>query len=385
MTRAILTLNAGSSSLKFGIYAAASEPNLLADGMVENIGRQALLHVEPVGAEAKRHEIGTVDHAGALDAILKANADLLSGLDIDGVGHRIVHGGMDHIEPAVLDEAALDALAALTPFAPLHQPHNLAGVKAARQAFPDAMQVGCFDTAFHRGHDFVNDTFGLPRRYYDKGVRRYGFHGLSYAYMTGHLREIDPDLAKGRVVIAHLGNGASMCAVHNGRSVASTMGFSALDGLAMGTRCGQLDPGVVLYMLQHEGMDAEAIEQLLYRDSGLKGLSGISNDMRILLASDDPHAAQAIDYYVHRVRRELGAMAACLDGLDGVVFCGGVGENATVIRERICQDMEWLGISIDKAANDKNAPEFGTGAVRVMTIATDEERVIARAVVSALD
>ena len=241
----------------------------------------------------------------------------------------------------------------------------------------DAVQVACFDTAFHRGHPFVNDTFALPRRFYEKGVRRYGFHGLSYDYISGDLARRLPEAT--RVVVAHLGNGASMCALRDGRSVASTMGFSALDGLPMGTRSGQLDPGVVLYLMEQEGMTAEEISDLLYKESGLKGMSGISNDMRELEASDDPRAAEAIDYFTFRIRRELGALAAVLGGLDAVVFCGGIGENSAMIRHRVCDGMGWLGITLDAAANRENAPVISSGAVRVMVIPTDEEIVIARA------
>jgi acetate kinase len=273
----------------------------------------------------------------------------------------------------------------LEPLAPLHQPHNLAAVRAARNAFPDAVQIACFDTAFHRAHPWVNDTFALPREWYDRGVRRYGFHGLSYEYVSGEIARIAPELQHGRAVIAHLGNGASMCAVRDGRSVASTMGFTALDGLPMGTRCGQLDPGVLLYMMDHEKMTSGELTELLYRKSGLKGLSGMTNDMRELEASDRPEAAEAIDYFVFRIRRELGAMAASQGGIDALVFCGGIGENSALVRRKVCEGMEWLGIAIDETANARNALELGTGKTRVMVIPTDEERVIARAVNAALN
>lgn len=376
---AILTLNAGSSSLKYGVYLNGSEPDLLQVGQVENLGPLARLEIQ----DGATIEIGPADHAVALRAILDAVAPVLKGLRVAGVGHRIVHGGKAFGPPAVLSNDVMSQLEALIPLAPLHQPHNLATVRAAQAAFPGAVQIGCFDTGFHRGHPFVNDTFGLPRKFYDQGVRRYGFHGLSYDYITGVLAEDWPALAEGRTVICHLGNGASMCAVRHGRSIGSSMGFSALDGLPMGTRCGQLDPGVLLYMLD-QGMTSEQVADMLYKDSGLKGLSEISHDMRTLLASNDPRAAQAIDYYVFRIRRELGAMAAVLGGLDGVVFCGGIGENAAPIRARVINGMGFLGLELDAAANDAGAVSIGAGPAKVLVIRTDEERVSARAVAEAL-
>ncbi|MDF1715923.1 MAG: acetate/propionate family kinase [Antarcticimicrobium sp.] len=376
----ILTLNAGSSSIKFGVHETGDEPPLLASGQVENLGPLARLTVK--GEPAR--EIGPADHAVALRAILQALAPVLEGREVRGVGHRIVHGGKSFGDPVRLTAEVIDQLRTLEPLAPLHQPHNLAAVDAAQVAFPEALQLGCFDTAFHRGHPFVNDAFALPRRFYEQGVRRYGFHGLSYDYITSCLRKDWPDLAKGRVVVAHLGNGASMCAIRDGHSVGSTMGFSALDGLPMGTRCGQLDPGVLLYLMG-QGMGAAEIERILYHDSGLKGLSEISHDMRTLLGSDDPRAAEAVDYYVFRIRRELGAMAAVLGGLDGVVFTGGIGEHAAPIRARVIEGMEFLGLGLDAGANDKDATQIGTGPVEVLVIPTDEERVIARAVSRALE
>ena len=364
---AILTLNAGSSSIKFGVYAAAAEPGRLGAGQVENLGPDARLSVEGGTVTA----LGQTDHAAAVRAILGVIAPMLKGRDVACVGHRIVHGGADYGAPVELTPDVLSRLNALIPLAPLHQPHNLAAVDAARTAFPVARQVGCFDTAFHKGHPFVNDAFGLPRKYYDAGVRR-------YEYLCSVLGRDYPELARGRVVIAHLGNGASMCAVQGGRSVGSTMGFSALDGLPMGTRCGQLDPGVMLYFLD-QGMSRDEIEHMLYKESGLKGLSGISHDMRTLLASEDPKAAEAIDYYVFRIQRELGAMAAVLGGLDGVVFSGGVGENAAPVRSRVIDGLGFLGLAIDDGANESNGPSVGTGAAKILIIRTDEEQVIARA------
>ncbi len=380
---AILTLNAGSSSVKFSVYAKNGVLEERASGQVESLGADASLIIKHDGGKDVR-SIGAADHAGALAAILDAIGPLLGGRAVDGVGHRIVHGGVDYAAPVLLSDAVIAKLETLSPLAPLHQPYNLAGVAAARQAFPNAVQVGCFDTAFHRAHPWVNDTFALPRKYFDQGVRRYGFHGLSYQYVAERLRRDHPELAAGRVVVAHLGNGASMCAMKDGVSVGSTMGFSALDGLPMGSRCGQLDPGVILYFLS-QGMTPDEISRLLYTDSGLKGLSGISHDMRTLLASDAPEAAEAIDYYVFRIRRELGAMSAVLGGLDALVFCGGVGEHAAPIRARALSGMGYLGLELDGAANARNGPVISAGPVAALVIPTDEERVIAEATVAHLD
>ncbi len=377
----ILTLNAGSSSIKFAVYQGAGEPELLQAGQVENLGPVARLVLR--GKPGQGSDIGPADHATAVPAILQALKPVLKGRDVTGVGHRIVHGGKTFGAPVRLSRETVRQLEAFVPLAPLHQPHNLAAMRAAQAAFPDAVQVGCFDTSFHKGHPFVNDTFGLPRRFYDQGVRRYGFHGLSYDYITSCLRRDWPDLAAGRVVIAHLGNGASMCAVDDTRSIGSTMGFSALDGLPMGSRCGQLDPGVLIYLM-NQGLGVDEITRILYHESGLKGLSELSHDMRVLLKSDDPKAREAIDYYVFRIRRELGGMAAVLGGLDGVVFCGGVGENADVIRARVVEGLGFLGLKLDARANARGDTDIGAGKARVLVIRTDEEQVIARAVAKEL-
>lgn len=379
MSDTILTLNAGSSSIKFSIYSAADEPIQRVRGQVENLGPTARLIIEEAGEEEREIELGAANHMSALRAVLEHSRTFLTDTPISGIGHRIAHGGIDFTHPVELTDTALAKLQVLAPLAPLHQPHNLKVVAAAKEAFPDAKQIGCFDTSFHRGHPWVNDTFGLPRKYYEKGVRRYGFHGLSYDYITSELAHLEPELSKGRVVIAHLGNGASMCAVKSGSSVASTMGFSALDGLPMGTRCGQLDPGVLLYLMDQENMSANQISDLLYKESGLKGLSGMSNDMRELTASEKPEAKQALDYYAFRVRRELGAMIAVLGGIDAFIFCGGIGENSAPMRAQICEGMEWIGIEIDSPKNAANAFDIGKAKTRVLVIPTDEERVIARA------
>ena len=375
----ILTLNAGSSSIKFGLYEPAQEPNEIVSGQVSNLGPAARLAVDLPGQPRVNVELGAADHGVALQAILSHARGMIGERNVCGVGHRVAHGGIDFESPEVLDEPVLAKLRALAPLAPLHQPHNLAAIDAARRIFPDALQIGCFDTAFHRGHPWVNDTFALPRRYYDQGVRRYGFHGLSYEYVSGALQTVAPEIADGRVVIAHLGNGASMCAIRDGQSIASTMGFSALDGLPMGTRCGQLDPGVLLYLMDHEQLSASQITDLLYRESGLKGLSGLSNDMRELEASDAPEAAQAIDYFVFRIQREVGAMCAVLGGIDALVFCGGIGENSSHVRTRVCSGMDWIGVSLDETRNAANQPRISTGSTMVLVVKTDEERIIARA------
>jgi acetate kinase len=315
-----------------------------------------------------------------MSAVLAALQAALGPLAPLAVGHRVVHGGVDFTGPVLIDDDTLVALRRLVPLAPLHQPHNIAGIVAARTAFPSALQVACFDTAFHRSQPFVNDTFALPRELYREGVRRYGFHGLSYEHVMRALERLAPHHAHGRLVVAHLGNGASMCAVSGGRSVASTMGFTALDGLPMGTRCGQLDPGVLLYLMGEKGLSASDIEDLLYRRSGLLGLSGISHDMRRLLASTEPAAREAIDYFVFRVRRELGAMIAVLSGLDAVVFCGGIGEHAVEIRERILRGFEWIGIELDESRNRAGETVISSerSRVRAMVVPTDEEATIAR-------
>ncbi len=385
MNATILTLNAGSSSIKFSIYTLEAEPVEQARGQVESLGPAARLQMRRTGGEKTTVDIGAADHMTALNAIFAHGEVFLRGGPVVGVGHRITHGGPDFTKPAPLDEQALEKLQALKPLAPLHQPHNLKGVDAAKTAFPDALQVGCFDTSFHRSQSWVNQTFGLPRRYFEQGVQRYGFHGLSYDYITGELRRIAPEIARGRVVIAHLGNGASMCAVRDGRSVASSMGFSALDGLCMGTRCGQLDPGVMLYLMDQEGMSAGAISDLLYKESGLLGLSGLSNDMRELTTAKSPEAEQALAYYALRVRRELGALTALLGGLDAFVLSGGVGENSAPMRTMICEDMAWLGLAIDDAKNRENALNIESGPLPVMVVPTDEERVIARALAAQLN
>ncbi len=375
----ILTLNAGSSSIKYSLYAQDhDEPNELINGQVENLGPAARLSMT-MNAKETIHDIGAADHALAVKAILHSLQPHLQGQTVIGVGHRVVHGGAEFDQPVVLNKDVIERLTALTPLAPLHQPNNLACIHAAIATFPEAVQIACFDTAFHRGQPWVNDTFAIPKRFYDKGVRRYGFHGLSYDYISNTLDQSYPAISESKIIVAHLGNGASMCAIDKGKSVGSTMGFSALDGLPMGTRCGQLDPGVLLYFMD-QGRSSAEISRILYKESGMKGLSGMSSDMRELLASEQPDAKRAIDYYVFRIQREIGAMAAILGGLNAVIFCGGIGENAVEIRSRIIENLSFLGLKIDHNNNAKNQTEIHAGEVPILVIPTDEERVIARAV-----
>ncbi|MEM9249358.1 MAG: acetate/propionate family kinase [Pseudomonadota bacterium] len=384
MTRAVLTLNAGSSSLKVALFPETGDAPL-ASGQADRIGPDGTLQLKtaagaaiPPGAEGSE-DIGT--HASALTAIITRLRAHVPALELLAVGHRVVHGGIDYDTPVVVTPDVLEDLDALAPFAPLHQPHNLAGIRAAGEAFAGVPQVACFDTAFHRAHPWVNDTFALPRALYDEGVRRYGFHGLSYDYITGALRGVAPDLAEGRVVVAHLGNGASMCGIRAGRSIASTMGFSALDGLPMGTRSGQVDPGVLLYLMEQKSMRPAEISDLLYKQSGLLGLSGLSNDMRTLEGAGTQEAEEAIAYFVFRCQRELGALAAALGGIDALVFCGGIGEHSERIRAEVCAGLGWMGIEVDPARNAAHATVISTdqAGTAVMVIPTNEELVIARA------
>jgi acetate kinase len=384
MADAILTLNAGSSSLKFSLFEAAGGALArIADGEIEGIG-QAPRFTARAGAQVlvdRRWEGGAaLGHETFLAELLDWVGGRLGADRLIAVGHRIVHGGPDFQAPVRLDAATLAKLDALVPLAPLHQPHNLAAVRAAAEARPDVLQVGAFDTAFHHGHAPVVDRFGLPREWEARGVRRYGFHGLSYEYIAGRMAELDPVLAGGRMIVAHLGAGASLCAIEAGRSRDTTMGFTALDGLVMGTRSGSLDPGVILYLLQSHGFDAAALEDLLYRRSGLLGVSGISADMRTLLASADPHAAEAVELFVFRVVREIGALAASMGGVDGLVFTAGIGERSPPIRAAVCAQLAWLGLAVDPALNAAGGGRVSpSGAARpVWAIATDEESVIAR-------
>src|SRR5262245_49503291 len=381
----VLVLNAGSSSLKFCVYrTAASDPwPLEARGQIEGIGTSArfsakdgagtVLHDERPGDSVR-------DMAAALDALAKWLRSRFHGAKVLGVGHRVVHGGPRYEAPALVTPALMNELKSLTPLAPLPQPYNLAAIDAVSQRLPDVPQVACFDTSFHRGHQAVVDLVPLPADIRAKGVQRYGFHGLSYEYIASVLPRVAPEIAAGRVIVAHLGSGASLCAMKNGLSVDSSLGFTALDGLCMGTRPGALDPGVTLHLFQGLGLSAKEVETLLYKKSGLLGISGISNDMRDLLGKSDLNAKLAVDYFVYRVAKEIGALTAVLGGIDGLVFTAGIGENSAEIRQRICEASSWLGIELDAAANSRKGPRISTPASRVSAwmIPTNEELMIAR-------
>jgi acetate kinase len=320
-------------------------------------------------------------HQGAIEFLFAWGRDgVLGGHQVAAVGHRVVHGGLKFLRPALVTAEVLADLEAFIPLAPLHQPHNLAAVRAVAAHAPQLPQVACFDTSFHRTQPCVAQAFALPPCYTEEGVGRYGFHGLSYEYIASALPGIDARAAAGRTVVAHLGNGASMCALNAGKSVASTMGFTALDGLPMGTRCGAIDPGVLLYLMDRHHMDARALQELLYHESGLLGVSGVSSDMRALLASPDPRAAAAVDLFVYRIGRELGSLAAALGGLDALVFTAGIGENAAPVRARVCQDAAWLGVELDEAANQAGSPRISTASSRVTAwvVPTNEELMIAQ-------
>lgn len=382
---AIGVLNAGSSSIKFSLFVQGEGDLALAlRGQVEAIhtaprfvaknaaGETVATHAWPDGTR--------LGHEGALEHIVAFLRGDAGGLRLAGIGHRVVHGGMKYAQPVRVDSQLLADLAEFVPLAPLHQPHNLEPIRLMLERRPELPQVACFDTAFHRAQPELAQMFALPFALHEEGVRRYGFHGLSYEYIASVLPEIDASVAAGRTVVLHLGNGASMCALAGGRSVASTMGFTAVDGLPMGTRCGALDPGVVLYLMAQRGMDARAVETLIYNQSGLLGVSGVSSDMRELLASSEPRAKLAVDLYVYRIGRELGSLAAALGGLDAIVFTGGIGENSAEIRARVCRDAAWLGVELDDAANLGGGPRISAAgsATAAFAVPTNEELMIAR-------
>jgi acetate kinase len=381
---AILVLNAGSSSLKFSVFTMEKSGLApAARGQVQGIGTTPTFVLE--GADGKAIEKqdlsgGTaVDHEIALSIVTERLTAHSGGNRLVAVGHRVVHGGVKFEGPTRVDDGVLAELDKLVPLAPLHQPHNLAAIRAVSARAPQLPQVACFDTSFHRTQPEVAQQFGVPRRFTDEGVRRYGFHGLSYEYIASILPEHDPKAAAGRTVVAHLGNGASMCAMLAGRCVATTMSFTPADGLLMGTRTGAIDPAVLIYMIEQHGMSSADLQRLIYHESGLLGVSGISSDMRTLVASNDPRAAEAIDLFVYRITRELGSLAAALGGLDALVFTGGIGEHATLIRDRVCRDAAWLGATLDEAANHRGGPRISRAESRfaVWVIPTNEELMIA--------
>ena len=384
MRDAILVLNAGSSSLKFSVYGSGTDLAPLVAGNLEELqGRARFRAKDATGAVVGEHawrDGQPAGHEGAIAFLLDWLRTRADGGRLAAVGHRVVHGGSDYVQPVRVTATVLARLERLVPLAPLHQPHNLLPMRTLAARLPDLPQIACFDTGFHCVQSAVARAFALPRELSDSGVRRYGFHGLSYEYIASVLPQYDARAAAGRTIVLHLGNGASMCAMREGRSVATTMGFTAVDGLPMGTRTGSLDPGVLLYLMDERGMDARAIEALIYKRSGLLGVSGISSDMRELLESDHPHAREAIELFCYRIGRELGSLAAALGGVDALVFTAGIGEHAAPIRERVCRDALWLGLTLDPVANARHGPRISgpNSGVAAWVIATDEEEMIAR-------
>jgi len=383
MNGCIAVINAGSSSIKFAIYEAGDSGSILFRGQMEQIGVSPKLRIRNADGDTvteRSWPAEGMDHRAATQEILKTIVALIDGARVLGVGHRVVHGGTNYAAPVRIDGKVIAELSALSPLAPLHQPHNLAPIVTIAEAAPHISQVACFDTAFHRNQPHLAQLFALPRKYIDEGVRRYGFHGLSYEYVTSRLKDVAPDIAAKRVVIAHLGNGASLCAIHEGRSFATTMGFTAVDGLMMGTRCGAIDPGVLVYLMDTKGLDARGIENLIYRESGLLGVSGISSDMRKLRSSQEPQAAEAIELFVYRIIREIGSLAAALGGLDGLVFTGGIGENDAEIRAEVMAGCRWLGLIADDVRNTEKAARIScdTSRVSAFVVPTDEERMVAQ-------
>jgi acetate kinase len=384
MTSALLTINAGSSSIKFAVFSVGSALKVRVSGQVERIGTapRFIAHDAASGAVSSRSwpHGAARSYEDIFDDLLKWVEAHLAGAELVGVGHRVVHGGQHLAAPVVVTPSVIDDIEALIPLAPLHQPHSLHAIRTLAKLRPDLPQVACFDTAFHRGHADAVRHYALPRDLSDSGIERYGFHGLSYEFIAGRLRDIEPGLAAGSVVVAHLGNGASLCALRDGKSVDTTMGFTAVDGLPMGTRCGAIDPGVILYLQQARGMSAGDIETLIYSRSGLLGVSGVSSDMRKLLASSEPHAAEAVEMFCYRIACATAAMATAAGGLDALVFTAGIGEKAAQVRARVCALLAWLGVALDDAANLGNARRISSpqSKVAVLVVPTDEESMIAR-------
>jgi acetate kinase len=380
----ILVVNAGSSSVKFQIFGIeTSAPGRLIKGQLEGIGTRPRLAASATDKSSLIDKTYRPAEVADVPAAMAAVASWLretQRFNLLAVGHRVVHGGPQYNRPIVIDQAVVAKLERYVPLAPLHQPNNLAPIRTLLENRPELLQVACFDTAFHHGHSAVADHFAIPEHFYAEGVRRYGFHGLSYEYVAQRLREVAPTVAAGRLIVAHLGSGASMCALDDGRSVESTMGFTALDGIPMGTRPGQIDPGVLLYLLSEKGMTPTAVQDLLYRESGLKGLSGISNDMRELQSNSDPRVKLAVDYFVYRIGLNTGMLAAALGGLDAFVFTAGIGENSPTIRACIAEKLAWLGGVLDTQANAAGATSIGARDSRIglYVIPTDEELMIAR-------
>ncbi|WP_439923081.1 acetate/propionate family kinase [Nitrobacter sp. JJSN] len=387
----ILVVNAGSSSVKFQIFSVEGEGKLRRQikGQIDGIGSRPRLRASRADSEPLADRVYPIESVSDVPAAMRIAGEWLRNelrISPIAVGHRVVHGGPDYDRPVLINHGVVAQLERFITLAPLHQPHNLAPIRSLLANFPALPQVACFDTAFHRTHDAVADHYAIPHQLYAKGVRRYGFHGLSYEYVAQILPQVAPEVAKGRVIVAHLGSGASMCALRGGRSAESTMGFTALDGLPMGTRPGQLDPGVVLYLISEMGMSASDVQNFLYRDCGLKGLSGVSNDMRELETSEDPKAKLAIDYFVYRVCLNAGMLAAALQGVDAFVFTAGIGENSMRIRARIVDQLGWLGFTLDPTGNSRHARLISGSDSRipVYVIPTDEELMIAQHTLSLL-
>jgi acetate kinase len=380
----ILVVNAGSSSVKFQVFAVDGDGRLRRQikGQIDGIGsRPRLRATDASGATLADRAYPIEAVPDVSEALRIGSAWLRDELRITplAVGHRVVHGGPEYDRPVLIDHSVVSRLEALAPLAPLHQPHNLAPIRSLLTNFPKLPQVACFDTAFHRNHDDLADFYAIPRKLHDEGVRRYGFHGLSYEYISKALPRVAPEIATGRVIVAHLGSGASMCALHGGRSIESTLGFTALDGLPMGTRPGQIDPGVILHLITARGMSPAEVQNFLYRDCGLKGLSGISNDMRELQTSPDPNASFAVEYFVYRAALNAGMLVAALQGIDALVFTAGIGENSVSIRARIAERLAWLGIALDPVENAKHALLISrSGTTPVYVVPTDEELMIAQ-------
>jgi acetate kinase len=392
MADTILVVNAGSSSIKFQLFAITTQHALdrRLKGQIDGIGTRPHLIAKDANGTCVIDQSWSTEEVGelhqALDKLIIFLRDHVGRLPV-AIGHRVVHGGPDFSAPTVVNALTMHRLEKFIPLAPLHQPNNLEPIKIVLERQPQLLQVACFDTAFHRGHPEVADRYALPQDLYDEGVRRYGFHGLSYEFIAKRLRDLAPDVAEGRVLVAHLGSGTSMCALNAGKSIDSTMGFTALDGLPMGTRPGQLDPGVVLYLISQKGMSAEQAEHFLYHDCGLKGLSGISNDVRDLIASTDPRARLALDYFAYRISLYAGMLTAALGGIDGLVFTAGVGENAPSVRRDVINRLSWLGMALSNKANEKNEIRISKKRSRVAcyVIPTDEELMIAEHTLQILD
>jgi acetate kinase len=382
---AILVINSGSSSIKFAVFNDANLSELV-KGQIDGIGSHASFKAKSPDLRIQEtitwpQELAPQDHGAALKIILEWLHHVLSYVHIQAVGHRVVHGGAIYLEPVLINDSVIHELESFYALAPLHEPHNIDGIKAAREVFGDIPQIACFDTAFHRSQSYINDTYALPRAFYEEGVRRYGFHGLSYEYINSYVQQYLPAYFGKKTVVAHLGNGASLCALENGYAVATTMGFSPLDGIPMGSRSGQVDPGVLLYLMQYKKWDAQRISDLLYKESGLKGLSGgLSNDMRTLETSSAIEAKEAISYFVQHVQQEILSLAAIMKGLDVLVFTGGIGENSIFIRGQVMQGLQWVGIELNTAANDSGAEILSniSSKIACLRIATNEELMIAK-------